>query len=295
MTSTGEQPSWVPAGRRVRIPGRGTTFIRDVPGPPGAPTVILLHGLAATTSMNWPGAFAALSSQFRVVALDHRGHGRGIRTPWPFRLEDCADDAIALADALGIEHVILVGYSMGGPIALLARRRHAGRVSGVVLCATSSVFNDEGANGSPLGAAMAASLRVTPPLLRRTVAAAIVRTIGRESGVRPELIDEMCRHDPAAVLEATRAVWRFDARTWVGELRCPAAVVVTELDRVVPARRQLELATATGATVHRVTAGHDVAARDPGHFLHALSEACRSVARRATTGGIVSEPAMTHH
>jgi pimeloyl-ACP methyl ester carboxylesterase len=284
VTTSERQPSPVPAGTQIRIPGRGATFIRDVAGPPGAPTVILLHGLAATTSINWPGAFAALSSHFRVVALDHRGHGRGIRTPWPFRLEDCADDVVALADALGIERIILVGYSMGGPIALLARRRHAGRVSGLVLCATSSVFNDERVNGSPLGAAVATSLRVTPPVIRRKVATAIVRAIGRESGFPPNLIDEMCLHDPAAVFEATRAVLRFDARTWVSELRCPAAVVVTELDRLVPARRQLELATATGATVHPITAGHDAAARDPGPFLEALSQACRSVSRRATFG-----------
>jgi pimeloyl-ACP methyl ester carboxylesterase len=250
--------------------------------------VILLHGLGATTSINWPGASGALAPQFRVVALDHRGHGRGIRTPWPFRLEDCADDVIALADALGLERIILVGYSMGGPIALLARRRHAGRVSGLVLCATSSVFNDETTNGSPLGAAVAASLRVTPPLVRRTVAAAVVRAIGRESGFPAELVDEMCLHDPAAVLEATRAVWRFDARTWVGELQCPTAAVVTELDRLVPLRRQLDLARATGATVHPVTAGHDVAARDPKRFLHTLSEACRSVSQRATVGANVN-------
>jgi pimeloyl-ACP methyl ester carboxylesterase len=246
--------------------------------------VILLHGLGATTTINWPGAFGVLSSQFRVVALDHRGHGRGIRTPWPFRLEDCADDAVALADALGIERIILVGYSMGGPVALLARRRHAERVSGLVLCATSSVFKDEKVNGSPLGAAVATSLRVTPPLIRRTVAAAVVRAIGRESGFPPDLVDEMCLHDPAAVLEAARALRRFDARPWVGELRCPTAVVVTELDRLVPMRRQLELARSTGATLHPVTAGHDAAGRDPPRFLHALSEACRSVSQRATFG-----------
>jgi 3-oxoadipate enol-lactonase len=242
--------------------------------------VVLLHGLAATTSINWPGAFRALSSQFRVVALDHRGHGRGIRTPWPFRLEDCADDVVALADTLGIERLIAVGYSMGGPIALLARRRHAERVSGLVLCATSSVFNDERANGSPLGAALAASLRITPPVIRRSVAVTLVRVIGRESGLPPELVGEMCRHDPAAVIEATRALWRFDARGWVGDLGCPAAVVVTELDRLVPIQRQLELARITGATVHPVTAGHDVPARDPRRFLLALSEGCRSVAVR---------------
>ena len=49
------------------------------------------------------------------MALDHRGHGRGIRSRRPFRLEDCADDAAALIDELGLGPVTAVGYSMGGP------------------------------------------------------------------------------------------------------------------------------------------------------------------------------------
>ena len=53
------------------------------------------------------------------MAIDHRGHGRGLRTLQRFRLEDAADDAAALCELLGLKDVILVGYSMGGPIALL--------------------------------------------------------------------------------------------------------------------------------------------------------------------------------
>ena len=53
---THDPSTLVPAGRRVRIPGRGTTFVRDVAGIDGAPTVILLHGLGATAAINWPGA-----------------------------------------------------------------------------------------------------------------------------------------------------------------------------------------------------------------------------------------------
>ena len=98
MADTPTPDRGVPAGRRVRLPGRGTTFVRDVAGPVGAPTVVLLHGLGATASINWPGAFDALSSQFRVVALDQAGHGRGVRSRRPFRLEDCADDVARLAD-----------------------------------------------------------------------------------------------------------------------------------------------------------------------------------------------------
>ena len=53
-----------------------------------------------------------------------------------FRLEDCADDVVALADELGVRSFIPVGYSMGGPIAQLVWKRHPSRVEGMVLCAT---------------------------------------------------------------------------------------------------------------------------------------------------------------
>ena len=217
----------MPAGRHVRIPGRGTTFVRDVPGPVDAPTVVLLHSLGATASLNWPGAFGALSPAFRVVALDHRGHGRGIRTPLRFGLQDCADDVVALADVLGIDQLVAVGYSMGGPVAMLARRRHPSRVAGLVLCATSARFAAGDIGPWPLGAAIAASLRLTPPIVRRELAQSMVDYLGRATPMSPAFLDEVRRHDPAAIIEATRALRRFDARPWAGQLGCPAASVST--------------------------------------------------------------------
>ena len=113
----------IPLGRALEIPGRGRTFIREMPGPPGAPVLLLLHGLGGTASLNWAGVFRLLGEHFRVIAIDHRGHGRGIRTT-RFRLEDCADDVAALMDLFGIETGIHVGYSMSGSIAALLWRRH---------------------------------------------------------------------------------------------------------------------------------------------------------------------------
>lgn len=68
--------------------------------------------------------FERLSRRFRVIAVDHRGHGRGIRSRRRFRLADCADDAVAVADQLGVERFVAVGHSMGGPIAQLVWKRH---------------------------------------------------------------------------------------------------------------------------------------------------------------------------
>ena len=87
------------------LPGRGTTIVRTLNGPVGAPTVVLLHGWTATADLNWFTCYKPLAEHYRVVALDHRGHGRGIRSRKAFRLEDCADDAVAVCDVLGIETV----------------------------------------------------------------------------------------------------------------------------------------------------------------------------------------------
>jgi pimeloyl-ACP methyl ester carboxylesterase len=130
----------LPHGAAMHLPGRGTTFVRTMAGPPNAPTVLLLHGWTASADLNWFTCYRPLSRHYRVVALDHRGHGRGIRSKKAFRLEDCADDALAVCDVLGIEQVIPVGYSMGGPIAQLMWRRHPDRIRGLALCATAPYF-----------------------------------------------------------------------------------------------------------------------------------------------------------
>ena len=79
----------LPLGRRVELPGRGTTFVRDVAGPtPDAPVVVLLHGWFASGGLNWHQAFRPLSQHFRVIAPDLRGHGRGIKAWRRFRLSD---------------------------------------------------------------------------------------------------------------------------------------------------------------------------------------------------------------
>src|SRR5947199_2463490 len=117
-------------GVPLELPGRGRTCVIDRPGPPGAPTVILLHALATTAALSWYPSMGALSEHYRVIAFDQRWHGRGIRSE-KFSLADCADDVVAVADALGVEKVTIVGYSMGGAIAQLACKRHRDRVEGM--------------------------------------------------------------------------------------------------------------------------------------------------------------------
>ena len=270
----------------MTLAGRGTTWVREVgTGRPGAPALLLLHGLTATAALNWGPSFEALGREFRTIALDHRGHGRGIRPSSlrGFRLEDCADDVIALADELGIDQLVAVGYSMGGPIAQLTWRRHPDRVAGLVLCATSRNFGRISQpalrlamSGGVFGAA--AAVRSMPRPVRRQIGMASMTWRRRALGLPDWVLQEVGRNDPAAVLEAVRALQRFDSSPWIGEVDVPAAVVMTTRDRLVPPERQQRLADSIpGASVWPVDGDHGVCAVEPRRFVPVLLKACRSV------------------
>jgi pimeloyl-ACP methyl ester carboxylesterase len=126
-----------PVTRLAELPGRGIARVWECAGPPGAGTLMLIHGVACTAELNWGKVLAPLARHFRVVAADLRGHGDGIRAGSRFRLEDCADDIAALAGSLGIGRFVAVGYSMGGMVAQLLYKRHPSLVSGLVLCSTA--------------------------------------------------------------------------------------------------------------------------------------------------------------
>jgi pimeloyl-ACP methyl ester carboxylesterase len=220
----------------------------------------------ASADLNWLGTFPALAGRYHVVAMDHRGHGRGIRSREPFSLEDCADDAAGLLRELGVRNAIVAGYSMGGPVALLLARRHPDRVRGLVLIATAAELAR-----SPFRRGMGPLLRLVGPLIRSglpdRVMAELVGSrpslLGELASVTPWLAGEMKRLHPSDVVSAGRAIAAFDARPWLAELGTPAAAIVTLRDLTVGPARQRSTAAALGAPVIEVDGGHAVCVTDP--------------------------------
>lgn len=287
----------VPLGRRVELEGRGSTFVREVAGPPGAPTLLLLHGWMASGGLNWFRTFDLLAEEFHVLAPDLRGHARGVRSGRAFDLVDCADDIAALLDELSIGPVVVAGYSMGGSVAHLLQQRHPRHVSGLVLCATAPWFPVGAAAARPIDAALrtgAVSARLGSHLARVPSAMLRAAPFPRSSPSRDLVqwaISELRRHDLRHLVEAVRAATTFDARRWLPEVDVPTAVVVTTRDNVVPAHRQLESAALIdGASVHEIDGGHAVCVRE--RFAVPIRDACRDVTRRscrARTGGPQTE------
>lgn len=268
-----------PAGKSLVLPGRGTSFYREVIGPAGAPTVVLLHGWTATADLNFSRCYEELGKHFHVIAIDHRGHGRGIRSSKPFRLADCADDVAALMDQLGIATFIPVGYSMGGTIAQLMWKRHEHRVRGLVLAATAghwTTLRQERLKFSLL-TAIGKLARITPPSIQGILSDRMYlsrKTLTWEPWAAQQIAD----HDWRSILEAGSALGRFDSRKWLPEVDVPTSVVITTKDQVVaPSRQQLLASLIPNARVFEIVANHDAIFANASEFVPLLVRACLDV------------------
>jgi pimeloyl-ACP methyl ester carboxylesterase len=220
-----------------------------------------------------------------IIALDMRGHGRGIHgedVSYPGGenfLEDNADDVAAAMDVLGIDKAIVVGYSMGTTIAPLLWKRHPERVEGLVLCAGAAKFPQTLAGTL---AETEKQVQRIPWQLRRVAAHATDLGLFRAI----PLLNEAGRNDPLLFAQAGLAIEKYDARPWIGDIDVPTAVLVMENDHLVPRQLQADLLKAIpGAQGYFIfsKAGH-LAAGFGKEFPTQLGAAVRDVASRASLG-----------
>lgn len=273
----------LPTGRYLELPGRGTTYITDS-GLRDGPVLFLLHSVATTGLLCWYPVIPELNRHYRVITIDHRWHGRGIRSG-DFSLDECADDAIAVADALDVDTFIAAGFSMGGGIAQLAWQRHADRVDGLVLCSTGPYFSsldpEELARDRKLG----------------SIAARFDRYLPIPSDTR---LNDWSQHPakwgvtqflstPISKLGAfSEAMAVFDSREWLGAIDVPTSVVISTRDKTVPPERQELLADGIDdALIFPVDGGHACCVIGADRFVPAFVEAVDSVRARRNTPALI--------
>ena len=97
----------------------------------GGPALVFIHCWCCDRSY-WSGQTSHFAKTHTVVTLDLAGHGESGLGREAWTIESFARDVVAVVDALRLEHVILVGHSMGGSVALEAARSLSGRVVGIV-------------------------------------------------------------------------------------------------------------------------------------------------------------------
>ncbi|MFC4946920.1 3-oxoadipate enol-lactonase [Pseudonocardia sp. GCM10023141] len=110
-------------------------------GPRDAPVLVLSGSLGSTVEM-WRPQVPRLSEKFRLIRIDHRGHGGSPNPPGPYRVADLAGDVISLLDDLGVDRVAWCGLSLGGMIGMYLGSEAPERLTSLTLCCTSAHFPD---------------------------------------------------------------------------------------------------------------------------------------------------------
>ncbi len=274
----------IPEGRWLELPRRGRTWLTELPGPRGAPTVVLLHAVGCTGLLTWFPVIHELAHRYRVVVFDQRWHGRGIVSEH-LSLHDCADDVAAVVTELGVERAIVAGYSMGSIVAQRVWRQHPDVVGGLVLAATTDHFRTNGRERI-FHAGMEASMGA----LRAMSKSRTVRSAARSTATALDLpsvdigawaLGQWRSTSPWAVGQAVATLGRHHSTPWLSRIDVPTAVVVPKRDHVIPAARQRRLAARIpGATLHEADCGHAGCVMEADRFVPAFLEAVHVTAAR---------------
>lgn len=112
-------------------PINGLEMYYEIHGEGGVP-LVLLHGAFGAIGSSFGPTLPGLSANRQVIALEYQGHGHTADIDRPMRLEQLADDVIALLDHLGVMQADVFGYSTGAAMALHMALRHPDRVRRVV-------------------------------------------------------------------------------------------------------------------------------------------------------------------
>jgi len=126
-----------------------------------APSVMLLHGFASSTRVNWvdTGWVRTLTDAgYRAVAFDHRGHGQSAKPidEAAYTPQKMAGDAVALLDHLDIRDATVFGYSMGARVAAFGALAASDRFARVVFGGLGSGLVDGVGDWDPIAAALRA-------------------------------------------------------------------------------------------------------------------------------------------
>lgn len=202
--------------------GISIAYLDQGGGAPGTTPVLLIHGFASNTAMNWraTGWVEDLSSWgHRVIALDNRGHGQSEKLydtafyPAPLM----AEDARRLLDHLGIERAHVVGYSMGARISAFLAMAHPERVRSVVF--------------GGLGINMVRGLQGTPQIAEGLDAASLSELTDPMARTF-RLFAEQTKSDLRALSACIRSSRQPITAEAISALSCPVLVAVGEKDQV---------------------------------------------------------------
>jgi 3-oxoadipate enol-lactonase len=174
----------------------------DVAG--SGPTIVLLHPFPANHEF-WLPVSRFLSSQYRLLMPDLRGHGESSLGNGPATMQKHASDVALVMDAAGVDRAPLIGVSIGGYTIFEFWRRFRNRVAALVLCNTKAPADTSEARSARLQAADEVLQRGTEPFFESML---------------PKLLGETTRHSrPDRVEGALRMMRKMSSDDVAGVQR----------------------------------------------------------------------------
>jgi 3-oxoadipate enol-lactonase len=217
----------------MKIAANGINVNYTLDGPATAPVVTLSHSLAADLTM-WDPQMPALTQKYRVLRYDTRGHGGTDAPAGPYTLEQLAEDARALLQALGIARTHWIGLSMGGMIGQTLALSSPGLFQSLSLCDTSSRIPAE---AKPLWQERikTAETQGMEPLVEPTIGrwfTAPFRDAGKAvvDGIRARIRAT----NPRGYAGCCGAISQLDLTDKIAAIKVPTLIVVGEEDQGTP-------------------------------------------------------------
>jgi pimeloyl-ACP methyl ester carboxylesterase len=182
--------------------------------------VVLLHGAFMTIPNNWTGWIGELSKTRKVIAVEMQGHGRTADIERDFSYENLADDVPALLDHLKVPSADLVGYSMGGGVAMYVAVRHPELVRKLVYAGGAS-YDPDGFYPELLEG----EKKMTPDAFVGTPWLKTYQRIAPNKGDWPKLVEKI------KVLDLN---WRGLSEDQLRSIKVPTMLIVGDADVVRP-------------------------------------------------------------
>ena len=221
--------------------------------------VLLLHGLGSCKE-DWHAQIAALSTQYQVIAVDLRGHGKSAKPRTGYSIRQFTEGICSFMDALQIPQWHLVGFSLGGMIAQQFAVTYPERLhSVVVINAIPSVVLDNWATRKMFwGRLLTIQLLGVQRMAQAIAQANFPRP--EQSLMREQLAAQFAKNDKAAYFRSTRAIMHWDVRPELMRITCPLLAISSDKDYTPVSAKQSQL-------VEAVPDGHLVVIQNARHLL----------------------------
>ena len=254
-------------------------------GDPQRPPILLLHGFMGSAA-DWSEITVALEDHFHCIAADLPGHGNSLGLPpASYTIEGSAKELIDLLDGLNVPKTVVVGYSMGGRLALYFALRHPERCAGLFLESTSPGLETEEERRARRESDEEKALRLESgdfeTFLEDWYRQPLFASLARDETLLRRTIETRRRNDPAELAKSLRGMGTGSQPSLWGELaglRVPALAVAGALDgKYVGIARRMESLVSRMRSLVVSDAGHNAHAEAQGTYMSLLQDFLHSL------------------